>query len=124
MLGVNAVPSIQVKDKAVKYETALKTCQFLLIAHGTAARSCQGERHHRDHASCPMHDVHSRGSSGHNGSKASPAVNIDQLIGRLMLNTKARTTLDGLENRRTSDCRSLVSRQHKEFFQSNHCRAS
>ena len=39
------------KDSIVKYETALKTDQFLLIAHGTAAEVAQGQGHHRDYAS-------------------------------------------------------------------------
>ena len=38
------------KDSIVKYETALKTDQFLLIVHGTDCRGHEGKRHPRKHA--------------------------------------------------------------------------
>ncbi len=42
------------KDSIVKYEAALKTDQFVLIAHGTAAEVAKSKRHHRNDASRPI----------------------------------------------------------------------
>ena len=51
------------KDSIVKYQTALTTDQFLLIAHGTC-RSGQGEGHHRKHESSNLHTAYGRSSRG------------------------------------------------------------
>lgn len=51
------------KDSIVKYETALQTEQFLLIAHGNRCRSGHGKRHHRCHASCRVHTALGRNHS-------------------------------------------------------------
>jgi hypothetical protein len=40
------------KDSVVKYETALKSDKFLLMAHGTADEVDEGQGHHAADASC------------------------------------------------------------------------
>jgi len=46
--GILQSPSAFPKDSIVKYESALKADKFVLLAHGTAAESGQGQGHHAD----------------------------------------------------------------------------
>jgi len=46
------------KDSIVKYETAIKTDQFLVIAHGTAAEVATAKKIIEKHAPFVLHTAH------------------------------------------------------------------